>query len=118
VIETPTVTCEDLQGERADRWIDLAPLEGKRLATANYFNRPELTSAIMPTYRQLLNERRRSSGHQDREARVVQGGARDAAEYQFVQAGVTISAHDEEIRAERGREPHAEPPPRERERTN
>src|SRR5438445_6488049 len=42
------------------------------------------------------------SGHQDREARVAQGGACDAAEDQLVQAGVAVGTHDEEICAEGG----------------
>src|SRR5260370_26792264 len=44
----------------------------------------------------------RSSGHQDREARLVQDGPSDAAEHPLSQVRVTIGAHDEEIGAESG----------------
>jgi hypothetical protein len=43
-----------------------------------------------------------SSGHQDRERRLVQDRARDASEHPLSQVGVAIGAHDEEISAESG----------------
>src|SRR5882672_607463 len=60
-------------------------------------------AAVSASAERAASVARPSSGHQDREARVVQRGARDAAEYQFVQAGVPVGTHYEEIRAERGR---------------
>src|SRR6266850_2709180 len=43
-----------------------------------------------------------SSGHQDREVGLVQDRACDTTEYQLVEAGVAVGAHDEEIGTERG----------------
>ena len=44
----------------------------------------------------------RSSGHQDREARLVQDRARDATEHPLSEVGVAVGAHDEEVDAESG----------------
>jgi len=43
-----------------------------------------------------------SSGHQGREARLVQDRTSNATEHPLVQVGVAIGAHDEEIGAESG----------------
>src|SRR6267378_7500052 len=42
----------------------------------------------------------RSSGHQDREVRLVQDRPRDATQHPLSQVGVAIRAHDKEIRTE------------------
>src|SRR5258708_8739065 len=46
--------------------------------------------------------RPRSSGHQDREARLVQNGPRDATKHPLSHVGVPIGAHHEQIGAESG----------------
>src|SRR5467141_10449 len=82
-------------------------MEGKHRATGKCFFGGELASAKMTTRQQLPNRQRSaagdsSAGHQDRQVGLAQDRACDATEYQLVQAGVAVGAHDEEIGAERG----------------